>query len=252
MRKKEYERIVRELRRYEDIDRVAKKYSMDWETVLVIYTQKVIRNTQRNFHRAKAKIRELAGRWSKGERIVNLAKEYNLPPVVMGSLILTEAGLSKREYNDLLRNPDKIAEGSLKDEIIEILENDPLYSPQGNNVQRRRGYLGEARIKEWLEKYGIEFLTENDLKGDGKKTPDFLLKTPVQYRGEEIHWIESKGTFGDTHELRRNLAKQLKPYLELFGSGMVVYWYGLLDETPSIDGIVILPGDEFLAWDPTK
>ncbi|MCD6110809.1 MAG: TPD domain-containing protein [Thermoplasmata archaeon] len=252
MRRSKYEKIVKELKSYDDIERVARKYSLDLETVLVIYTQKMIRSTMKNFHRAKARVNELARRWSSGERIVDLAREYNLPPVVMGNLVLTQAGLSRREYNEVLRNPEKIRDESLRREIEDILRNDPLYSPKGNAVQRRRGHLGEARIKEWLDRYGIEYLREEELRGEGKKTPDFLLKEPIEYRGEKVHWIESKGTFGDSYELRRNLTKQLKPYLELFGSGMAVYWYGLLDEIPMIDGIIILPGDEFLAWNPRK
>ena len=47
--------------------------------------------------------------------------------------------------------------------------------------------------------------------------------------GWNINWIESKATFGDRVEVNKNMKKQLEPYLELFGQGVVIYWFGFVD-----------------------
>ena len=77
----------------------------------------------------------------------------------------------------------------------------------------------------------MTYRTENDLRGtEFTKTPDCLLDYPVIYEGHEIHWVESKASFGDNTEFRFNSRKQLVPYTKLFGPGLVVYWVGCLDD----------------------
>jgi hypothetical protein len=58
------------------------------------------------------------------------------------------------------------------------------------------------------------------------KTPDFLFPMQVVLDGHKVFWLESKATFGDKEETRRNMAKQLSAYVDLFGPGIVIYWYG--------------------------
>ena len=50
------------------------------------------------------------------------------------------------------------------------------------------------------------------------------------YKGHKICWVESKASFGDNTEFKYNSRKQLIPYTELFGPGLVVYWVGCLDD----------------------
>ena len=76
--------------------------------------------------------------------------------------------------------------------MIEIRDNDPIYSPEGNLVQRKRGLFGEERMRKWLDERGIKYKREEELRAEGGKTPDFLLERPIFLRGEEINWIESK------------------------------------------------------------
>jgi len=121
----------------------------------------------------------------------------------------------------------------IRKELEEAQEMDLVYSKKGYEVQRDRGIEGEAQIAAWLDKKGISYQTENDLKGEGKKTVDFLLDKPIEieHEGEkkEVCWIESKGSFGDLKKIRRDYNAQLKPYTELWGPGIVVYWFGYLE-----------------------
>jgi hypothetical protein len=40
-------------------------------------------------------------------------------------------------------------------------------------------------------------------------------------------------------EINKNVRKQLEPYNELFGEGLVVYWFGFVDEIENPEGIYI-------------
>ncbi len=61
------------------------------------------------------------------------------------------------------------------------------------------------------------------------KTPDFLLLKPMTWHGDEYNWIESKASFGDEYIHRKNHRGQVSEYVELYGQGILVYWYGYLD-----------------------
>ena len=92
---------------------------------------------------------------------------------------------------------------------------------------------------------GLGFRTEEDLRGEYPKTPDFLLDRPIYHRGSVVHWIESKASFGDRIEINKNLRRQLKPYVELFKEGMVIFHFGIVDDAPVVDGILIETPDFF-------
>lgn len=66
------------------------------------------------------------------------------------------------------------------------------------------------------------------------KTPDVLLTAPIGLfdsfgRMRTVHWIDSKGTFGDrvTHE--GEVSVQLSGYVNRFGPGAVIYWFDYVD-----------------------
>ena len=82
-----------------------------------------------------------------------------------------------------------------------------------------------------IAKLAVEYFTENDLRAgtvEGK-TPDFLLMKPIEWHGDEYNWIESKASFGDEYIHRKNHRGQVSDYVELYGQGILVYWYGYLD-----------------------
>lgn len=235
-----YQDIFNELNRYEDIDRLALKYNyFDRQLFLVIFTQKQIREVTAKFHKIKNRADKLTKEWKSGKSFMKIAEEIDYPPVMAAYIIVTNMEFGKKSFRKMLNNPEKIKDERMRREIQKVRAKDPIYSPEGYEVQRKRGVWGEEKLKVWLDERGIEYEREEDLRSLGGKTPDFLLKEPIYFRGEKIVWIESKASFGDQREVRKNLSKQLESYLEIFGPGMVVYWFGILDNLPVMDGIVI-------------
>lgn len=239
-----FREIYNDLRAYDDIDKLHKRFMkknkmMTREFFLVIYTQKTIREVTAKFQRVKSRSGSLYKSWKKGKTLLDLSRDQKFSPVMTAFIILTSREWGRNTFRKMINDPESVDDERLARELREVRDADPIYSPEGNEVQRKRGVVGELKIKEWLDKHGIKHMREEDLREQGGKTPDFLLKKPIHFRGEEINWIESKGSFGDMREIKKNLKKQLRAYHELFGTGMVIYWFGIISDSPVEEGIVI-------------
>jgi hypothetical protein len=229
MKKSQYKMLYDQLKREEDIDLVAEKTGLDRELLLVLYTQKTVRAATKRFYRVKHKTPHLLKKWNEGTSFLELARELRFPPILTAYLILQENEIPRKRFWEYVKNPETIKDNRLRREISEVIANDIVYSPEGNEIQYERGKVGEKRLCEWLDRQNLDYRTEDDIKGDYSKTPDALLDKPIRTNGMNIKWIESKASFGDETEIRRNTKRQLKAYTELFGQGIVVYWFGFIE-----------------------
>jgi CDAN1-interacting nuclease 1 len=243
MDRETYRRLYDRLATEEDVKAVAAAESWDEELLFVIHTHRVTRDATRRFYVVKRQVARLAAQWRHGRTVLDMAGEWKFPPVLMGQMLLGELGIPRKKVWQTFLNPATAPDERLRREVEELLAADPIYSPAGMDRQRERGQVGETRLYAWLEKHGIGYRTEKDLRGKYSKTPDALLDQPIMFYGQKITWIESKGNFGDDVELKKNLKRQLGPYTELFGEGAVVYWFGYIDGAESPTGILLWDGE---------
>ncbi len=240
-----YQRLSEQLATYEDVHRIAHAEGLDEELLFVIHTHRVSRDATRRFYVVKRQLPRLVGQWKRGRTVLDIAREWKFPPVLMGQQMLGELGIPRKKVWQTFLHPETAPDARLRREVDELLASDMVYSPRGMELQRERGRKGEERLQRWLEKHGIGYRTEKDLRGKYAKTPDALLDQPIMFYGQKLTWIESKANFGDDVELRKNLKRQLGPYTELFGEGAVVYWYGYVDGAESPPGILLWDGTTF-------
>jgi len=229
MEYEEYRKIYNSLNKPEDIDRLI-EMGYDHRLLDTLYTQKIGRDVKKRFHFVKDKAPLMLKEWKKGRTIMEIADKYRFSPILTAMFIFQEDGASRKQFWDFIKTPELLESQQTADEIRDAVKNDLVYSPNANDRQKERGEWGESLLHDWLDGQNITYRTENDLRGgEGQKTPDCLLDEPMLYDGKKICWIESKASFGDSVEFRYNSRKQLCPYTELFGPGLVVYWTGCLD-----------------------
>ncbi len=221
---KDYERLYKSIKSKSDIDKLTKKgYNRNF--LLELLTMKMSRETRRKFYVLPRD--KIAKEWDSGKSATKLAIKYGISPVMMLYTVLLAKGYSKKRARDII-NSRITVEGRISKELESTRKNDPVYSPDGLEVQAKKGKEGEERIKRFLEKRGIKFARESELKTKYEKTPDFLLDKWVHLNGEPVRWIESKASIGDMDKVKRDYKKQLSRYMEMFGPGAIVYWFGVL------------------------
>lgn len=239
-----YEKIYPKLSDMHSVSRLSEKYHVSKRTLNALLTQKIIRETKKNHSRIKAKAPRLLSRWRKGESFLDISKDLFFPPVMVATILLAEMGFNRTRIRAMMKNPLLADDIRLKRELSLVLERDFVYSPSANREQARRGRLVEDGIGQWLSGLGVSFKTEEDSRREGmQKTPDFLLGKPTFFSDRRVNWVESKATFGDSIEVKSDFRKQVRHYVELFGPGAVVYWYGFLGDADKSDVILLSSSD---------
>ncbi len=247
MKLAEYQELYNKLETPEDIDFLAENFGYDKELLLVIHTQRVVRDTTKRFYRVKDQARRMAHMWRTGQSFVEIAQRLRFPPTLAALMILEQQKVPRKQFWRYITDPTKLHDPKLRRELEEVARADIVYSPEGSAKQYERGRWGEAKLFKWLDERGIEYRTEKDLRREYDKTPDTLLKTPIEWDGSKKFWIESKATFGDPVEIRRHIKKQLQPYGDMFGDGLVVYWFGFVEDVDMHppEGVTIVDGGAF-------
>ncbi|RNA17589.1 hypothetical protein BpHYR1_020848 [Brachionus plicatilis] len=184
---------------------------------------------------------------SETNTILDMANETGIAPILMARLILD--GLIKQDKLELvdqesIKNKDKISisflirethllkDGRLAYEIMECCFLDEDYGPSIDLIKNLIGIEYECKLERILVRHGISFIKETELREKGfDKTPDFKLDIPICLNnGALISWIDSKATFGDEQSHSEYYENQFKFYLNRFGSGLVIYWFGYLKD----------------------
>lgn len=246
MNTKEYKELANKLIFPSDIGKMARDTTIGRELLLIIYTQRVTRDATRRYYQIQNRSRKLLADWKRGTTLTQLARRERFPPVLLSLILMRENGMNRKEFWKYVRDPKSAPDKRLKREILEVVREDIIYSPAGMDVQYLRGKKGEARLNEWLDRNEIEYRTEDEIRGEYKKTPDNLLKEPMEIDGQTVYWFESKANFGNAQEMRRNNKKQLIPYTEIFGPGIVVYWFGHVDDFEQPEGIKAVDAKWFM------
>lgn len=230
------------------IQNVAQKYpQFSTKTLGSIYSQDRQRAMKKTHHkhRQPEKMNEYYFRFCEESQkrkhaMLNMARQVDLSPSLMARLIL-ERHLAYSQYagnpppksvvSELLRDTSLIDDVTLALEIDVCLAADDVYGPVVDTIKHSLGHEYEFLLRQKLDEAGLAYLDETQLRGKGyDKTPDYVLQVPVAVSGYIVNWIESKASFGDEESHSGYLKDQFWSYLNRFGSGLVIYWFGFIDE----------------------
>ncbi|KAM3918658.1 CDAN1-interacting nuclease 1 [Leptodactylus fuscus] len=185
--------------------------------------------------------------------LLNLANEVDFSPALIARIILERflqdlngVAPTKPVLNTMLRDSSQIPDPILANQVNQCVVNDCCNGPLVDCIKHSIGYEHEVLLREKLLEKNMAFLDEDQLRLKGyDKTPDFILEVPVAVEGHVIHWIESKASFGDELSHRAYLQDQFWSYWNRFGPGLVIYWYGFIEELDCHRERGIILKDEF-------
>src|SRR2546422_992012 len=98
MKLSEYQDLYAKLSTAEDIDFLAENFGHDKELLLVIYTQRIVRETTKKFYRVKAQARRLAFMWQNGSSLLEIARKFEFPPILTALMVLEQRKISRKQY----------------------------------------------------------------------------------------------------------------------------------------------------------
>src|SRR5207244_10163522 len=96
-----------------DIDFLAENFGLDKELLLVIYTQRIVRETTKKFYRVKAQARRLAFMWQNGESLLGIARKFEFPPILTALMVLEQRKISRKQLWKMINELDRVKDGCL-------------------------------------------------------------------------------------------------------------------------------------------
>ncbi|MGI0149427.1 MAG: hypothetical protein ACREDF_07850, partial [Thermoplasmata archaeon] len=131
----EYQDLFRRLGTAQDIDFLAENFGYDKELLLVIYTQRIVRDTTRKFYRVKAQARRLAFMWQNGTSLLEIAHRFDFPAILTSLMVLEQRKISRKNFWKMINDLDSVKDRRLRKELDEVTRADIVYSPEGSARQ---------------------------------------------------------------------------------------------------------------------
>ncbi|KAK0075375.1 hypothetical protein PV326_011645 [Microctonus aethiopoides] len=169
--------------------------------------------------------------------IVRIAAGVNLPPALLARRILeqyyqnTQEPVPRSVISRFLKDTTLIEDVDLAYEINLCILYDDRNGFISDAFCLEIGREYEVKLQNILQQQKISYRTEDDLRSRGyDKTPDVKLEIPIAINGFVINWIESKARFGTPSIHKTYIKEQFFSYWNRFGPGLVIYWFGFVDE----------------------
>jgi len=191
---------------------------------------------------------DLVDAFERGQPLGAMAKEHRLPVCDLLRLMLPELcarkivlmrpGRREPKLKELLADPQVICE-RFRERVLTAVAEDTLCSPAADEAARLTGLEYEHILVRKLSARGIPFRSEAQLRLAGAhKTPDVELQIPIEVRGHIVHWIDSKAMYAGRDAHAEHHA-QFRSYVNRFGPGMVIYWFGHADSLPLDEDVLV-------------
>ncbi|KAG2498008.1 hypothetical protein HYH03_004266 [Edaphochlamys debaryana] len=214
----------------------------------------------RSHHLHKASVMQYLERYMSGDDILQLSADVDFPPCMLLRRMLERLiDAPKQAVGEVLRHPERLDAAlvpgappeliaRLRADVVRCVHADCSYSPLSDVAKQATGLEYELYLQQRLAAARLPFWSESELRQLGfHKTPDCKLKVPMAVRtrsGSEhlVCWVDSKATFGDARTHVKQVEEQYATYVNRYGPGMVIYWFGFV-ESLNTDPLVLLCDD---------
>src|SRR2546428_4299969 len=160
MKLSEYQDLYRRLSTSKDIDFLAENFGLDKELLLVIYTQRIVRETTKKFYGVKAQARRLAFMWQNGESLWGIARKFEFPPILTALMVLEQRKISRKQFWKMINDLDSVKDRRLRSELDEGNRSDIVYSTHDSSRQDAPGQGRDARHHTWHAASRLQYETE--------------------------------------------------------------------------------------------
>lgn len=236
MRMEEWRRLKLTLRSFADVSAFARQSRVhSFETLSYIHQQLYCRQMAKTFYLIQKHGDAFVTRFKAGHSLLDIADWIDLSPTMVARRVLElHSRLSRQQVTKALKDLSGIKDERLREEIGLCVESDAYSGPHVDRIRTVIGVEYELRLLDELRNLRVEFESEQELRDRGcHKTPDVLLRVPIGVRGKPICWIDSKAKFGDEFTMTKDYTGSLSSYVGRFGPGMVIYWFGIIEDCPS-------------------
>src|SRR2546428_10240525 len=131
MKLSEYQDLYGRRSTAEDMDFLAENFGLDKEPLLVIYTQRIVRETTKKFYRVKAQARRLAFMWQNGESLLGIARKFEFPPILTALMVLEQRKISRKQVWKMINELDSVKDRRLRQENSDAPHRERRCSPHG-------------------------------------------------------------------------------------------------------------------------
>ena len=127
MKYAEYLDLYNKLATPADIDILAENLGCDKELLLVIYTQRIVRDTTKRFYRVKDQAKKMAWAWQNGATFVEIAGRYAFPPILTALMVLEQRKVSRKQFWKYLADLGAVPDRRLGRELGAACHADIVY-----------------------------------------------------------------------------------------------------------------------------
>ena len=164
--------------------------------------------------------------------VLNLSKKYSASPINIIRIVFIHRGLNNNEIRKLFFNKDKMNEYDRKQFELAIEYDNYGFVDEKKVLDMSMGF--EYEIEEILKLNNIKYKTqkelteEQSLEGRVYSTPDFLILSELYINDSRVHWIDAKNYYGAYNNfVVKKIKKQTEKYVNLYGSGCIIFKYGV-------------------------
>ena len=201
----------------------------------------------KHHYRIKKYDKLLFDRYNQNVSILNLSAKYDISPITIIRYIFEKKYNKKLNY---LIKSNILSEYDLNQ--YNLANKFDIYSRLEQTDMQTASIEFEKQIEELLIKHNIKYQTQEELTVEQKNiyghainTPDFLIKSDLIINSSKINWIDAKNFYGSNIDfIKSKIAKQIKKYIESYGSGCIIFSYGF-NEKLMFDNVLILSYETF-------
>lgn len=154
---------------------------VEYDALLSLYGQMFVRNLKTEVRSVNPRImKQLVERSEAGESLISLASEFHFGSFKFAKLYLEATGDGDVLMSTLPNDPYQIKDPRIRREILQLIADDPICSPELEQVKECLGREYEELLIDLLKQKKMCFETEAELRARGKpKTPDVLFQIPM-------------------------------------------------------------------------